>query len=68
MDGIPDNIRNDGYKMRSIMQSCRKNPNEKYEMIEDFSRQLFSSKSLKDWGLTIKSNPLVLTSKILPSP
>jgi hypothetical protein len=42
MDGIPDEIRNDPFKMRNIMQACRKNPNEKYLAIEQFSKQLFN--------------------------
>lgn len=54
--------------MRNIMQKFRKNPNQKYDEIERFSQKLFKQQSLKQWGLEIESEPMALTSKILPLP
>ena len=41
-DGLPDDIRCNKMKMRSILKSCQKNPDEKFHEIEKFSHDLFA--------------------------
>ena len=33
IDGVPDSIRSDPFKMRNVLQTCRKNPDEKLREI-----------------------------------
>lgn len=33
IDGVPDAIRSDSYKMANVLKNCRKDPNEKYNTI-----------------------------------
>jgi hypothetical protein len=51
IDGVPDTIRNDPFKMRNVLATCRKNPHEKLAEIQEFSKTLFGQKSLRDWGI-----------------
>lgn len=67
-DGVPDVIRKDPFKMRNIMKHCSKNPEQKFSEIEMFTHELFQQEALKDWGLTINSQPVALNSVILPLP
>jgi len=68
IDGVPETIREDPRLMRDVLSSCRKNPAQKFKAIQDFSHDLFSQKSLKDWGISIESEPLEIMSTILPMP
>jgi hypothetical protein len=52
--------------MRDVLQSCRKNPEEKFKAIQDFSQDLFSQKALRDWGVIIEAEPIQIQSQILP--
>jgi hypothetical protein len=54
--------------MRDVLASCRKDPCQKFKAIEDFSRDLFSSPALRDWGVEIDEDPMEIVSKILPPP
>jgi len=54
--------------MRDVLASCRKNPQQKFKAIENFSHDLFSQKALKDWGVIIDTEPMVINSSILPTP
>jgi len=68
IDGVPDSIRSDPFKMKNVLAACRKNPNEKMIEIQEFSELLFSQKSLKDWGITIEAKPAQMETNILPTP
>jgi hypothetical protein len=68
IDGVPETIREDPRKMREVLASCRKNPAQKFKAIEDFSHDLFSQKALKDWGVIIDTEPMMINSSILPTP
>lgn len=68
IDGVPETIREDPMKMRNVLSSCRKNPNQKFQAIQEFSKDLFGQKSLKDWGIIIEAEPLQIESQILPTP
>jgi len=68
IDGVPQTIREDPRKMRDVLASCRKNPQQKFKAIENFSHDLFSQKALKDWGVIIDTEPMVINSSILPTP
>lgn len=60
LDGVPDAIRNDSRKMREVLGTCRKNPEEKIGEIAKFSELLFSQKSLGDWNIDISCQPVNL--------
>jgi hypothetical protein len=62
IDGVPETIREDPFKMRNVLQSCRKNPTQKFSAIQEFSKDLFSQKALKDWGIIIDAKPIQITS------
>jgi PAZ domain len=53
IDGVPQTIREDPMKMRNVLSACRKNPEQKFQAIQDFTKDLFSQKALKDWGISI---------------
>ena len=36
--------------------------------IQDFSKDLFGQKALKDWGISIEPEPMSISSQILPMP
>lgn len=42
LDGIPESTRSDQFKMRNILASARKTPQEKLDSITEFSENLFS--------------------------
>ena len=65
IDGVPQSIKEDGFKMRNMLTACRKNPNEKFNAIEEFTHDFFSQKSLKKWDLIIESKPIEIETKIL---
>ena len=48
-----------------MLTACRKNPNEKFNAIEEFTHDFFSQKSLKKWDLIIESKPIEIETKIL---
>jgi hypothetical protein len=54
--------------MRNVLQACRKNPTQKFEAIQEFSKDLFKQKALKDWGISIEAEPITIQSTILPMP
>ena len=54
--------------MRDVLAACRKNPAQKFKAIQDFSKDLFKQKALKDWGVIIESEPIEIGSQILPMP
>lgn len=54
--------------MRNVLASCRKNPNQKFNAIQDFSKDLFSQQALKDWGIIIETTPMEIQSTLLPCP
>jgi hypothetical protein len=62
IDGVPQQIREDPFKMRNVLQSCRKNPSQKFQAIQDFSKDLFGQKALKDWGIVVDPEPINITS------
>lgn len=68
IDGVPQTIREDPRRMRDVLASCRKNPAQKFKAIQDFSRDLFSQKALKEWGVIIEAEPIQIQSTILPMP
>ena len=68
IDGVPQTIREDPRRMRDVLASCRKNPAQKFKAIQDFSKDLFKQKALKDWGVIIDSEPIEISSQILPMP
>jgi hypothetical protein len=68
IDGVPQAIREDPRRMRDVLASCRKNPAQKFKAIQDFSKELFSQKALRDWGIIIEEQPLEVQSHILPTP
>lgn len=68
IDGVPQTIREDPRRMRDVLASCRKNPAQKFKAIQDFSKDLFKQKALKDWGVIIESEPIEISSQILPMP
>lgn len=53
IDGVPDSIRADSFKMANVLKSCRKNPDEKYSTIHKFSSDLFEQQVLKEWGVSV---------------
>jgi len=68
IDGVPQTIREDPRRMRDVLAACRKNPAQKFKAIQDFSKDLFKQKALKDWGVIIESEPIEIGSQILPMP
>jgi hypothetical protein len=68
IDGVPQQIREDPMKMRNVLSSCRKNPAQKFQAIQDFSKDLFGQKALRDWGIIIDTKPMSINSNILPLP
>lgn len=68
IDGVPQTIREDPRRMRDVLASCRKNPAQKFKAIQDFSRDLFGQKALKQWGITIEEDPMEINSQILALP
>lgn len=68
IDGVPQQIREDPRKMKNVLQACRKNPDQKFQAIQDFSKTLFTQKALKEWGLDIQCKPMEINSNILPLP
>lgn len=54
--------------MRNVLSSCRKNPNQKFYAIQDFTAELFEQKAFKEWDIMIEAEPIEITSQILPSP
>ena len=68
IDGVPQAIREDPRRMRDVLASCRKNPAQKFKAIQDFSKELFSQKALREWGIIIEEEPLEVQSHILPMP
>lgn len=68
VDGVPDSIRADPRKMKEVLQTCRKNPQQKLEEIQEFSQLLFEQKSLKDWGIQIDAVPVTMETTVLATP
>jgi hypothetical protein len=68
LDGVPDTIKNNAFKWKQIMDQCRKNPVEKKDCIQKFSKELFSKTSNKTWGLEIDSQPMSVEALILDPP
>lgn len=68
IDGVPQTIREDPRRMRDVLASCRKNPAQKFKAIQDFSKDLFSQKVLKEWGVIVDTQPLNIESTVLPMP
>ncbi len=68
IDGVPESIRSDPRKMRDVLQTCRKNPEEKLYEIREFCKQLFQQKVLGEWGIEIKSAPVEMDTKVLSTP
>lgn len=54
--------------MRDVLAACRKNPAQKFKAIQDFSKDLFNQKALKEWGISIEAQPMEIQSQILPVP
>ena len=68
VDGVPQAIREDPRRMKTVLAASRKNPHEKFEAIQEFCKNLFGQKALKDWGITIEPEPVQAKSTILPTP
>jgi hypothetical protein len=68
IDGVPEQIREDPRRMREVLMTCRKDPIQKLKAIEDFSKDLFGQKALKDWGITIELEPMHFKTRVLPKP
>ena len=68
IDGVPDSIRSDPFKMRNVIQNTKKNPDEKLSEIHTFSKKLLAQQSFKDWGIEVSSQPLQMETRVLALP
>ena len=48
-----------------MLMACRKNPNEKFNAIEEFAHDFFKQKALKKWDIKIDAKPISIETKIL---
>jgi len=68
IDGVPDSIRSDPFKMRNVIQNTKKNPDEKLSEIHTFSKKLLAQQAFKEWGIEVNSNPLQMETRVLALP
>ena len=68
LDGVPETIRSNQAKMKPVLDSARKTPNEKYQTIQEFSGDLFRQSALSKWGLSIERQALEMNVSQLPLP
>lgn len=68
LDGVPEQVRSNKNNFRELLQASRKNPKEKLQDIQKFTKQLFNQKPLQKWGIKIETKPIVFDCNILDMP
>jgi hypothetical protein len=68
VNGVPENIREDGRQMRNVLNSIKMTPEEKIVQIKEMCEELFQSPSLKEWGITLDVKPYEVESTLLQLP
>jgi hypothetical protein len=67
LDGVSDEVRK-GRGMRDALMQTRITPQTKIKKIQDMCRELFSKKSIKQWGLELEPQPIRMSTSILAAP
>ena len=70
VDGVPDTIRSNPQKMRTLLGSVRTNPEKKMKDIGHMVNRLFEAgaKNLEQWGIEIDAEPIDMKSRKLAVP
>ena len=51
VDGVPELIRRDSFKMRYLFTLCAKDPDNRFKEVKEFCKLLMSQKVFKEWRM-----------------